>query len=378
MFDVLVIGAGQAGLAASYSLTLAGLHFLVLEARSVPTGSWPQYYDSLRLFSPARYSSLPGLPFPGKPNRYPLRDEVSAYLHSYAQHFQFPIRFNQNVSRLEQDGSGFLVTTAMGEHYQARAIIIATGPFRQPALPDFPGQNTFRGQILHSSDYHRPDPFQGQRVLVVGAGNSAVQIAVEVAQHAQVTLTSRTPVRFVPQHPLGQDIHFWLWLLGIDRLALPSLWQRVSSNPVLDAGPYQAALTRGKLDWRLLFERFTPDGVVWTGGREEAIDCLILATGYRFQPDYLANLGIYDERGQVLQQAGRSLSVPGLFYVGLPFQRTYASATLRGVGPDADLVVRQLMRWLRSSVKPSVTDQLQPRSQSTSLHIPHTVADSNE
>jgi putative flavoprotein involved in K+ transport len=109
-------------------------------------------------------------------------------LQSYAEHFQFPIHFHQEVLRIEQGAAGFEVTTATGEHYQARTIIAATGPFRQPHLPHFPGQVRFKGQILHSADYRRPDPFVGQRVLVVGAGNSAVQIAVELAQVAQVTL----------------------------------------------------------------------------------------------------------------------------------------------------------------------------------------------
>jgi putative flavoprotein involved in K+ transport len=357
MFDTLVIGAGQAGLAASYFLQRARVPFTVLEMSHASTGSWPHYYESLKLFSPARYSSLPGYPFPGPPDRYPLRDEVSAYLQSYAEHFQFPIRFHQEVSRVEQDESGFEVITATGEYYQARTIIAATGPFRQPTLPPFPGQERFKGQTLHSADYRRPDPFHGQRVLIVGAGNSAVQIAVELAQVAQVTLTSRTPVRFLPQRPLGRDVHFWFRLLGVDRLVAPSLWQRMKSNPVLDTGRYQAAIASGHPDWQLLFERLIPEGVVWRDGREEPIDALMLATGYRFQPDYLAGLEAWDEQGLVLQQAGRSLTVPGLFYVGLSFQRTFASATLRGVGEDAALVVRQIQHWLRASANPSFTRQ---------------------
>jgi putative flavoprotein involved in K+ transport len=145
MFETLVIGAGQAGLASSYTLQRAGLRFALLEAGPTPTGSWPQYYESLRLFSPARYSSLPGYPFPGDPDHYPLRDEVCAYLQSYATHFQFPIVFNQAVSRVERGESGFQVTTATGERYQTRTIIVATGPFHQPALPQFSGQDLFQG-----------------------------------------------------------------------------------------------------------------------------------------------------------------------------------------------------------------------------------------
>src|SRR2546423_11256410 len=180
MLETLVIGAGQAGLAASYSLKRAGLHFAVLEAGTAPTGSWQQYYESLQLFSPARYSSLPGYPFPGPPSRYPHRDEVCAYLRSYAAHFQFPIRFHQEVTHIKQREADFQVLTAAGEQYQARTIIAATGPFRQPALPQFAGQETFQGKILHAADYRSPTHFAGQRVLVVVAGNSAVQLGVEL------------------------------------------------------------------------------------------------------------------------------------------------------------------------------------------------------
>jgi putative flavoprotein involved in K+ transport len=349
MLDTLVIGAGQAGLAACYYLQQAGLHFVVLEAGAAPTGSWPQYYESLQLFSPARSSSLPGYPFPGLPDRYPLRDEVCAYLQSYADHFQFPLHFHQEVTHIKSVEAGFLVHTRAGEPYQARTIIAATGPFRQPALPVFPGQDTFRGQVLHSAAYRSPDPFSGQRVLVVGAGNSAVQIGVELAQVAQVTLTSRQPIHFLPQCPLGRDVHFWMWLLGVDRLPLSSVWQRMKSNPVLDTGRYQSAIAVDKPDWRPLFERLTPNGVVWTDGREEPVNSIILATGYHFQPDYLAGLGAWNAQGQVLQRSGRSLTVPGLFYVGLSFQHTYASATLRGVGPDAMLVVRQIQHRLQTT-----------------------------
>ncbi len=351
MYDTLVIGAGQAGLASGYYLKRAGLSFALLETAATPTGSWPQYYDSLRLFSPARFSSLPGSPFPRDPGRYPLRSEVSVYLQSYAKHFHLPIFFQQEVCRVERRESHFEVVTATGTSYQARTLIAATGPFRQPHIPVFPGQEHFPGQILHASSYRAPEAFRDQRVLVVGAGNSAVQIAVELAQVAQVTLTSRQPVRFFPQRPWGRDAHFWLWLLGIDRLAWPSLWQGKKSNPVLDAGRYQAAIAASRPEWRPLFERLAPEGVVWADGKMEAIDAIILATGYHFQPSYLSPLPVLDEQGQVQHRRGRSLSVPGLFFVGVSYQRTYASATLRGVGPDAAIVVRQIQRWLNTTRK---------------------------
>jgi putative flavoprotein involved in K+ transport len=171
--DTLVIGAGQAGLAAGYQLQRAGRSFTILEAAAQPGGSWPHYYESLRLFSPARFSSLPGLPFPGNPDRYPARDEVIAYLRQYAEHFQLPIVTHARVAQIARDSEVFTVQTDDGRTFQARSLIAATGAFHRPYLPQLPGQDAFRGAVLHAFAYRDPVPFQGQHVVVVGAGNSA-------------------------------------------------------------------------------------------------------------------------------------------------------------------------------------------------------------
>ena len=187
-------------------------------------------------------------------------------------------------------------------------------------------------------------------MLVVGAGNSAVQIGAELARVARVTLTSRRPINFMSQRLLGRDVHFWMRFLGVDRFPLSFFGLHPKGTPpVLDTGHYQTALRASRPDWRPLFECLTKDSVVWTDGSEEPVDSVILATGYRFQPDYLVGLGAWDTDGHVLQRSGCSLTVPGLFYVGLSFQRTYASATLRGVGSDAALVVRQIQRRLQAT-----------------------------
>jgi putative flavoprotein involved in K+ transport len=357
--DTLIIGAGQAGLAAAYHLQRAGKSFLLLEADDRPVGSWPHYYDSLHLFSPARFSSLPGLPFPGDPERYPARDEVIAYLETYATHFAFPICYGARVVKVTQVAGLFTVMTADNQLFQAHSLIAATGAFSRPHLPTLPGQQRFQGTVLHSGAYRTPEPFHGQRVVVVGAGNSAVQIAAELAQVATVTLATREPVRFVNQRPNGRDLHFWWWLTGFDRfrLDLPvGAWlERLANGKgprVLDTGLYQAALAAGKPEQRPLFAHFTEEGVVWNDGLRETVDAVIFATGYRPNLAYLDGLGALDADGQVRQKHGVSLTVPGLFFVGLSNQRTFASATLRGVGADAALVVRQLKRHLRPVQQP--------------------------
>jgi putative flavoprotein involved in K+ transport len=182
----------------------------------------------------------------------------------------------------------------------------------------------------------------GKRVIVVGAGNSAVQIAVELAKVARVTLATRQPVRFVPQRLLGCDIVCWLQWTGLDYLP----WLKDQGVPVLDAGEYRKALTEKKPDQRPMFHAFTETGVLWSEGEQEAVDAVIFATGYRPHFPHLAGLGALQGNGQPLHRKGVSSAVPGLYFVGLSGQRSFRSATLRGVGPDAAYVVRALRRHL--------------------------------
>lgn len=350
-YDAIVIGGGQAGLAAGYHLQRNGLRFVILEAGSKATGSWMRYYDSLKLFSPARYSALPGMRFPGDPERYPSRDEVVAYLRSYAQHFQLPIMTCVRVERVERQNTLFHVFTSQGQTLSARSVIAATGAFSRPHIPQFEGQDAYTGQILHSSTYINPLPFKDQQVLIVGAGNSAVQIATELAQTAQVTLTSREPVRFRRQRILGLDLHFWIKVTGYDT------WKRqfpqwtpfeVKQPEVLDSGIYRAAFQSGNPIWHPFFTRFTEQGVEWADGSAQTFDTVIFATGFRPNLPYLKPLGALDEHDNALHSGGISTSVAGLYYIGISGQRSFASATLRGVGDDAAYVTRDLSRYLKN------------------------------
>ncbi|MFC8257163.1 flavin-containing monooxygenase [Streptomyces sp. NPDC057291] len=159
--DVAVIGGGQSDLAAAYALRKQGLKPVMLEASGRTAGSWPHYYNSLTLFSPARYSSLLGLPFGGDPERYPHREEVIAYLLRYASQLDADIRTGRRVSEVRADGDGFALALDDGSHLRARAVVAATGGFGQPNRPTRSGLNSFTGTVLHVADYRAPAPFAG-------------------------------------------------------------------------------------------------------------------------------------------------------------------------------------------------------------------------
>lgn len=246
-FDVVIVGGGQSGLVAAHALRQRGLRPVVLEANEQAAGSWPRYYDSLTLFSPARYSSLPGMPFGGDPDRYPRRDEVVAYLLRYADQLDAEIRTGQRVTAVRRDGEGFILHLDGGRRLGGRAVVAATGSFGRPYRPDLTGLDSFTGRLLHVADYRFPEPFAGQRVIVVGAGNSAVQVAAELATCARVTLASRAPVRWAEQQPFGErDLHFWLAVSGLDTAPLGRFVRRPPTQMVIDDGRYRAALAAGR------------------------------------------------------------------------------------------------------------------------------------
>ncbi|MEU8224191.1 NAD(P)/FAD-dependent oxidoreductase [Kribbella sp. NPDC048915] len=338
--SVVIIGGGQSGLAGAFAARDAGLRPVVLEAGERTVGSWPEYYDSLTLFSPAGYSGFPGAPFPGDPDNYPTRDEVVAYLDRLAAGLDAEIHTNTRVTAVEKDGTGFLVHTDADVQLQTSAVICASGSFTNPHIPDIPGE--FTGRLLHVAGYRSPKQYAGQRVVVAGAGNSAIQVAYELAEVANTTLAVRRPIQFVPQIRAGRDMHYWLHTLRLDLLPPSVLKRLIRGTPVFDTGIYSNALMSGLLDQRRMFTRFDGDQVVWADGTGERVDAVIFATGYRPNVAYLTGLGALDNTGMPLHKRGLSLTHERLAYLGIEFQRSFSSNTLRGVARDAKYVVRAI------------------------------------
>ncbi|GAB2767705.1 NAD(P)-binding domain-containing protein [Streptomyces bullii] len=341
--DLIVIGAGQSGLATAALAPRHGFaRTLVLEADEAPGGAWPRYYDSLTLFSPARYSSLPGMRFPGDGDRYPTRDEVVDYLRDYARRLTAEIHTSTTVSSVTRQDGAWSVRAEDGREFTARAVIAATGDYGTPYLPDLPGRAEFAGRVLHAAAYRSPDVFAGQRLVVVGGGNSAIQIAAELGGVADTTLATRRPIGWLAQRPLGRDLHWWFRYTGLDIAPIRRLLQKAPVS-VLDDGRYRTALHEHGVDQREMFTRFTSDGVVWGDGSKEAVDAVILATGYRPAFPYLTGSGALDADGRPRQRGGIAI-VPGLGFVGMEFQRSFSSKTLRGAGRDAGRVLSRLRR----------------------------------
>ncbi|KFG74732.1 flavin-containing monooxygenase [Streptomyces mutabilis] len=346
--DVAVIGGGQSGLATAHALRRQGREPVVLEASAQASGSWPRYYDSLTLFSPVGHSSLPGLPFGGDPDRYPHRDEVVAYLLRYADRLDADIRTGARVREAATADGGFTLTLEDGRRLSTRGVVAASGSFGRPCRPGLPGLEDFAGAVLHAAEYRAPQPFAGQRVVVVGAGNSAVQIAAELAAHARVTLAARHPVRFARQRVLGRDLHRWLKVTGIDVLPVGRFLRTPPTQSVIDDGRYRAAVTAGAPDLRPVFSAIEGTKVTWADGSTEEVDAIVLASGYRPDLDYLRPVGALDPDGRPRHREGVSTTHPGLAYVGLEWQRSLSSNSLRGVGRDAARIAGRLAARLRA------------------------------
>jgi putative flavoprotein involved in K+ transport len=337
--DLVIVGGGQSGLAAAAAALAAGLHPVLLERSTEAAGSWPRYYDSLRVFSPAGFCGLPGRRFPGDPHRYPTRDEIAGYLRDYRDSLDVDIRTGHHVHSVRAGGDGFLVHTTSGELH-TRTVIAATGMFGNPHRPTLPGTG-FTGRVLHAAEYRSAAAFTGQRVIVVGAGNTAVQIAVDLTATAEVTLATRGPIRWQRRHRWGRDIHWWLDRTGLDTAPIGSLL-RGRTSPVLDDGQHQSRIGDGRPRHRSMFRRLDGTTASWADGSTDRVDTIILATGYRPDLPYLQGLGALDGAGRPHHRHGVSTTVPGLGFVGLEYQRSISSATLRGVGRDAQTVLRRL------------------------------------
>jgi putative flavoprotein involved in K+ transport len=372
--QTVVIGGGQAGLSTGYYLAQRGLPFVILDANERIGDAWRNRWDSLRLFTPARHDGLAGMPFPGPAHSFPTKDQMADYLESYAARFHLPVRSGTWVDGLSRQRSRYIVT-AGDQRFEAEHVVVAMSRYQRPKVPGF-AQELDPGIIqIHSRDYRNPNQLREGGVLVVGAGNSGAEIALDVARGHRTWLSGRStghiPFRigglaarlFLQRFVLRVVFHQLLTIkTPMGRKARPKVLSqggpliRVKPEDLTAAGvervPRVAGVRRGLP--RLEDERILDvENVIW-------------CTGFHAGFSWI-HLPVFDEDGMPKHESGVAVWEPGLYFVGLPFIYAFSSAMIHGVSRDARHIAHVIAGRTRAAASRSVGDRaIQPSAPSLS------------
>jgi putative flavoprotein involved in K+ transport len=340
VLDVAVIGAGQAGLAMGYFLRQQGRRFVIFEREGSIGAAWRERWESLTLFTPRRYNSLPGRAFPGDPDGYPNRDEVIAYLERYAETFDLPIELNSGVRKLRRNEGAFELEVD-GRAIEADRVVVATGPFQRPFVPEVARRLAPDVFQTHATGYRKPDDIPTGTVFVVGGGNTGFQIAKELSATHRVVLAVGSRQMPLPQRLLRRDLFWWLTKTRLLRTTVESQLGRrmreretlIGSSPRQLRRHYGVELKPRVVDASARMVRFAD-------GSELEVNAVIWATGYR--PDYSwIELLVFDSEGRLGHRRGVT-DVPGLYFLGLTWQYTRGSALLGWVKDDAEFIAERI------------------------------------
>jgi putative flavoprotein involved in K+ transport len=349
--QTVIIGAGQSGLSVGYHLARRGVPFVILEANQRVGDTWRKRWDSLRLFTPARYDALVGMPFPAASTSFPTKDAMADYLESYAKHFKLPVRTGVTVTRLSKRGNGFLVS---GDNLaiEAENVVIAMATFQQPRIPKFAAELDPSIVQMHSSDYRNPAQLRKGGLLVVGAGNSGAEIAIEAARNGYATMLSGRHPGHVPfriESFIGRNVlaPFVLRVVFHRVLTLNTpLGRKASSSGAPKAAPLirtrpqeivaggiqRVAKTVGVKDGRPLLE----------DGRTLDVANVVWCTG--FHPGFSwIDLPVFGPNGAPLHQRGVVTSEPGIFFTGLEFLFAMSSTMIHGAARDAEYIATAVL-----------------------------------
>jgi putative flavoprotein involved in K+ transport len=348
-YDTVVIGAGQAGLAVGHHLARRGQDFTILEAHERVGDVWRRRYDSLRLYSPARYDSLPGMTFPGGWTA-PTKDQVADYLESYAERFELPVQTGVGVQRLSKDGSGYLLL-AGDRMFRARNVVVASGTWRDPYVPEFADELDPAIRQLHSHAYRNPGQLQPGPVLVVGAAHSGGDVAHEVAATHETILAGRIhgQLPFDMEGPIARVMLPIMWFAANHVLTEKTpLGRKMQPEVRAGGGP----LLRVKLpDLEARGVEHVAHRVVGVedgrpvlaDGRVLDVANIVWCTGFRNDHAWI-DFPVAGADGWPDQIQGASTTSPGLYWVGLPFLYSFSSMLIGGIGRDAERVARQIAR----------------------------------
>jgi cation diffusion facilitator CzcD-associated flavoprotein CzcO len=362
--EVVVIGAGPAGLATAYYLSQRGIQHIVLERGDQVGNTWAHLYDSLTLHTGKHLSSLPGMPFPSGTPLFPSRQQFVDYLHLYARQFHLQIKTRCDVENLEANHGAWHVTSSQG-NFIARAVVMATGIVTTPFIPKFKDESRYGGSLRHSVEYKNPQPYLGQRVLVVGAGNSGSEIANELVEcGVSVTLAIRSGVHVVPLKLFGAPIQYWsvalqslpepvqflilkifgkITKLVVGNSPLPNPRCTILEKPPVIGLKLVQYIKNGRMSLQGNIAEFTETGVIFDDGTAREFDHVILATGYRAALGSLQGLVHLDERGFARRERVASLDQPGLYFVGHNYS---AVGALLNIRRDALLVAEMIAQTL--------------------------------
>lgn len=344
VYDVIVIGAGQAGLSMGYYLKQTNLSFIILDKAKEIGEVWKNRYDSLTLFTPRSYSSLPGLKMEGNQNQYPNKDEVAIYLNQYANNYSLPVQLNTVVERVTKTDNEFNVITNK-ETLGARKVIIATGPFQNPFIPEFSKELSKNIYQVHSSHYKNPNQLNEGSVLVVGGGNSGAQIAVEVSKDRETYFSVSHKMKFLPQDIGNKSIFWYFDKLGIYRANVHSKIGQFlkNQNDPIFGFELKFKLRKEKIKLKPRTTSLVKDTIVFNDGSKVKVNNVIWATGFKSDYRWIDIPNLINENGYPIQERGIT-KIDGLYFLGLAWQSSRGSALIQGVGGDAAYLFQDIIK----------------------------------
>ena len=346
--DVLVIGAGQAGLVMGYELKQRGLDFAIVDAGPEVGDSWRKRWTSLKLFTAAQYNHLPGKQFSASVDTYPGKDEVADFLRDYADELELPVRLNTKVTGLTRGAGGYVAETSSGT-ITAKQVVVATGPFQEPFVPAMASELDRSVTQLHSVEYRDPNTLPEGRVLVVGGANTGCQIALELAASHDVDIAVGERLPTLPQRPLGRDIWWWLTKLGITRVTAQSrLGRRMSERDVVIGGGLKE-LKRHGVTVRPRAAGASNRSIRFDDDSTAQYDVVIWATGFGVDHSWIDIPDLKGESGSVKHVRGVTSS-PGLYLLGMTWQHKRTSALLGWVADDAAFLAERITSTIGSPV----------------------------
>lgn len=345
--DLIIIGGGQSALACGYFLRRTEIDYVMLDASPTCGGAWLNAWESLTVFSPAEYSSLPGWLMPPSENKFPSRNEIIAYLCAYEKRYEMPVQRPVQVIEVTKENEFFTVKTN-DETYRCRALISATGTFGNPYIPQPPGHEKFQGLQMHSSDYRNANELKDKKNLVVGEGNSGAQLLAEISKVAVTKWSTRKEPKYLPDNVDGRVLfNVASAMYHAEQRGEKYIATNYNLSDIVMVPPVKEARERDVLKSSGSFTAMYENGVIWENGEKEHFDIIVWCTGFNYATQHLLNLVKIDKRGKVETNESQSTEMSGLWLVGYGGWTGFASATLIGVGRSAKQTVKEVVKFLK-------------------------------